>query len=76
MAGREHALSEGTHKRVCLQMKLAKHFVRAPSTNETNDVGIDPSTEKCHSAARSETAGGDALRVDAKRGVEGSGAEA
>jgi hypothetical protein len=57
-------------------MKIAKHFVRAPATNKTNDVGIDPSAEEGHSTARTEIAGGDVLGVNAKCEVEGSSAEA
>ena len=59
-----------------LQVKIAKHFVGAPATDKTNDVGIDPSAKKGHSTASTETAGGDTLGVDAKSKVEGGGAEA
>ena len=56
-------------------MKVAKHFIGAPTTNKANDVGVDTSTKKGHSAASTETAGGDAKGVDAKRKVEGGGTE-
>jgi hypothetical protein len=59
-----------------LQVKVAKHFVRAPTTDKTNDVGVNARTEKSHSAARTKTAGGNTKGVDAKREEEGCGAEA
>jgi hypothetical protein len=58
ITGGEHAVSEGTHEGVCLQMKIAKHFVGAPATdNKANDVGIDTSAEEGHSTPSTETAG-------------------
>jgi hypothetical protein len=59
-----------------LQVKVAKHFVRAPATDKTNDVGVDVRTEESHGATRTETAGGNAKGVDAKREEESGGAEA
>jgi hypothetical protein len=56
-------------------VKVAKHFVRAPTTDKANDVGVDACTEKGHGAARTKPAGGNAKRIDAKHEEEGCGAE-
>ena len=76
ITGGEHAASEGTHEGVCLQMKIAKHFVGAPATDKTNDVGIDTSAQEGHSTPSPETAGGDMLGIYTKGEVEGSSTEA
>jgi hypothetical protein len=57
-------------------VKVAKHFVQAPTTDKANDVGVNVRTEKGHGAAREKTAGGNAKKVDAKHEEEGGGAEA
>jgi hypothetical protein len=57
-------------------VKVAKHFVRAPPTDKTNDVGVDARTEEGHGTTRAKTAGRNAKGVDAKREEEGGGAEA
>jgi hypothetical protein len=59
-----------------LQVKVAKHFTRAPATDKANDVGVNANTEEGHGAARTKTAGRNAKGVDAKREEEGGGAEA
>jgi hypothetical protein len=57
-------------------VKVAKHFVRAPPTDKTNDVGVDARTEEGHGTTRAKTAGRNAKGVDAKREEEGGGTEA
>jgi hypothetical protein len=59
-----------------MKIVAKKHFIRAPATNKTNDVGINTSAEEGHSTPSTETAGGDMLGVNAKSEVEGGGAEA
>jgi hypothetical protein len=40
-APRGHEWRESVHLRVCLQMKVAKHFVGSPPAQEFDDVSID-----------------------------------
>jgi hypothetical protein len=42
--GGEHAACEGTHEGVCLQVKIAKHFIGAPATDKADDVSVNTGT--------------------------------
>jgi hypothetical protein len=76
ITGGEHAASEGTHEGVCLQVKIAKHFIGVPATDKANDVSINPSAQEGHSSPSMETTGGDVLGINTKGEVEGSSTEA
>ena len=58
-AAADHASREVTHDRGCLKMEIAEHFVRAPSAEEANDIGVDLGTEKGIGSRCSEAASTD-----------------
>ena len=64
-----HACCQGSHEGVCLCMKVAKHFITAPATNEFDNVRVDFGAEKGHSATCAEAAGRQFGRIQAKRDV-------
>jgi hypothetical protein len=37
----KHGAGEVAHKGACLEMKVAKHHIRAPTTNKLNDTGVN-----------------------------------
>jgi hypothetical protein len=76
VAGGEHALSEGAHEGVGLEMKVTKHCIGAPATNKTNDVGINTITKESHSTTGMETAGRNGGGINTEGEKEGSGAMA
>jgi hypothetical protein len=61
------------HEEVCLQMKVAKHFIQVPMTNKTNDVHVDESTEGGHGTTSMETAGRHMMGIDTVCEVESGG---
>jgi hypothetical protein len=52
-------------------MEVAKHFVGAPLTNKTDDVGVNAGAKEGHGTAGTKAAGGDAKRGDTKLKIEG-----
>ena len=52
----KHLLGVVPHKGVGLNMEVSKHFVRSPSVDESDDVGVDLGQEKCCCSCCSETA--------------------
>jgi hypothetical protein len=48
VAAMKHPAGEITHEGLGLHVQVPKHFVRAPSANEPNDVGIDVGAEQRH----------------------------
>ena len=59
LASLEHAGGKIAHDRLGLDGEVAKHFVRAPSAEEFDCVGIDVGTKEGHCAGGSERAGAD-----------------
>ena len=45
-----------THDRLCLDMQVAEHFIRPPTTNEANAVRVDLGAQEGHGTRRSEGA--------------------
>ena len=40
-SGRQHASGVILHERVCLDMKVPEHFIRTPTADEADDVGVN-----------------------------------
>jgi hypothetical protein len=55
-------------------MKVAKHFIGAPATNEANNVGINASAEEGHGTTSTKAASRDTAGVNTKGEVKGGGA--
>ena len=51
-------------------MKVAQHFVGAPSVDEADDVGIDACAEEGIGARRPQTAGSNILGKEAQAGTQ------
>jgi hypothetical protein len=48
VAAMEHEAGKVAHDGLRLKVKIAKHFIRAPATDEADDVSINVSKEKGH----------------------------
>ena len=81
-----HGRGERGHEGGGLDVEIAKHGIRAPATDEANEVGVDLGAEESHGAARAEGAGldigggeaiGGAMRGDkaTEEGSHGAGSE-
>ena len=53
----KHETTEVIHNRSSLEVKVAKHFVGAPATEQANDVGIDVGAEEGVGAGGTEATG-------------------
>ena len=51
----KHLLRVVPHEGVGLNMQVSKHFVRSPSADESDDVGVHLGKEKCRCTRCSET---------------------
>jgi hypothetical protein len=58
ITGKGHTSHEGVHEQVGLEMEVAKHFIRAPATNEMDDVGVNAGAKEGHGTAGTKAAGG------------------
>jgi hypothetical protein len=46
----KHGVGEGAHEGTGLEMKVAEHDIRAPTTNKLNNTGVNTATEQGHGA--------------------------
>ena len=63
----QHALRVVRHERCSLDMEVSKHFIRSPSADEADDVGVDLREEQRVCPAGSQGARGDVLWQEAER---------
>jgi hypothetical protein len=54
VAALEHEAGKVAHNRLGLKVKVPEHFVRAPASNEADDVGVNVGKEKGHCTAGAE----------------------
>ena len=47
-ADRQHSTGKWASERVCLNMEIAKHIIRAPTANKFDDSEVDTSTKESH----------------------------
>ena len=69
-AALEHAGREIPHHRFSLHVEVAQHFVRAPATEQTNDITVDMGTKESHGARGPQRAGGNVFRGEAIQGAQ------
>ena len=50
-AAAEHGGRQPIHHRLSLNVEIAIHLIRPPSTDEANPIAINAGAEKCHGAA-------------------------
>jgi hypothetical protein len=55
----QHFSGEVSEDWACLCMQVAQHFVRAPTTEKLDDVGVDTTTEECICTCGTKTSGSD-----------------
>ncbi len=65
-SGGEHTMGVVPHERVSLDVQITEHFVRAPLTNEADDVRVNLGQEKGGRASSTETSCRDFGRKEAK----------
>jgi len=65
----EHMGSKITHVRFGLYMQIAQHVVRAPVTQQLDDVAINVGTQEGHSTGGPERACRNVTREEAKGGL-------
>ncbi len=53
---RKHTLGVIAHEWISLDVEVPEHFIRAPSADEADDVGVDAGQEECGHASGTETA--------------------
>ena len=58
-AAAQHGGGEASHDRLCLNVKIPVHFVRAPPAKQTDAVAIHSRAQKGHSTASAGGADGD-----------------
>jgi hypothetical protein len=56
-----------------LEMEVAEHDIRAPTTDQLDDAGVDTATEKGHGATGTTRASGDIIGIETKLGAQYSG---
>ena len=65
-AALKHQGGEIAHDRLGLEMEVAKHLIRPPTSQKANHVGVDVSTQEGHCASGTEAACGDIRGKKAK----------
>jgi hypothetical protein len=50
-ASLKHGAGEVAHEGTCLEMKVAEHYIRAPTTNKLNNTVVNTAIEQGHGAA-------------------------
>ena len=55
----DHEGTVAAHERFRLNMEVTKHFIRPPSADKADDVGIHTTVQKCHGTRSSERASAD-----------------
>ncbi len=58
------------HEAICLNMEVAEHFVRPPTTDEPDDIRINSGQEEGSHSRRSKASGGNVRREKTKVGTE------
>ena len=51
-----------------MEMEVAKHDIRTPTTDKLNDTCVDTATEEGHGATCTTGASGDVVRIEAELG--------
>jgi hypothetical protein len=65
----EHEAGKVAHDGLHLKVKIAKHFVRAPATDEADNIGINVSKEKGHCPTSAKGLCSDVRRKKANTGA-------
>ena len=64
----QHVPCEGTHDGFGLNMKVPKHLIGAPTTQEANEVAVDMGAKKGHRARSTEAASRNVFNQETKVG--------
>jgi len=66
----EHKPCKVLHDGLCLKMKIMKHFIILPASNQEDDIGVNMGQEKGHSTTGMKGAGGDVIGEETNGGAE------
>ena len=53
----KHALGEGVHNRGGLEMQVTQHLIRAPASEQADDIRVNIGNEECIGTGCSEASG-------------------